>query len=545
MTASDVDKLAQPEKTGAVLHDPDQDIDRDVAGFLSEPSTHALRDGVDVKRVDTHAAVVFLAGKKAYKIKKPVDLGYLDFSTLEKRRCALERELELNQAIAPHIYHHVRPIRRDAQGGLSFAGEGPIVDYVLEMLRFDETRVMADMARRASLPSHIAAEAAATAAAFHAKAEPVADAGGADGVAQVLKINRDALARLSPKVFKPALLEEFNARIEARFQELKPLLEARREAGLVRHCHGDMHLGNFYEDGGKAVLFDRLEFDDRLAKIDVLYDFAFLLMDLKSRKLDAAAARAFNAYFEALPFDDWRLNLRGLGALPFFMSIRASIRAHVIASQALQIIDDLQGGVRRAGLLDQARDYLRHAVACLDLTKPRLLAIGGFSGTGKSTAAIGLAPTIGRPMGALLIRTDVVRKKSMDAPLFEKLGPKGYTAEQNKKVYDAIFDGARAALESGVTVILDAVFAKPAHRARAEQCARDAKVPFKGFWLMAKEGVLKARLHTRQNDASDANSDVLEEQLAFDTGEIGWTKMITTEVSTEKLVDAIRQVLGR
>lgn len=520
------------------------DIDPEIAEFMSDPRVYRMREELDVKRVDTHAAVVFLAGRYAFKIKKPVDLGYLDFSTLEKRKAALEKELTLNQRTAPHIYHHVRPITRDRDGDLRIGGDSAdAVEWALEMARFDESRVLGAMARRGSLPSAIAADAANRAAELHVMAERVHDAGGAEGIARVLEINETALRDLSPEIFKTTEVEEYSLRSKDRFEELKGLLDARRDAGLVRFGHGDLHLGNIFEEDGKAVIFDCLEFDENLAKTDVLYDFAYLLMDLKERGLDMAAARAFNAYFEAMPHDDWKANLEGLGALPFFMALRAAVRAHVLGRQAAQMVDELGGGVKRADLEERANRYMRDAIRNLDQSRPLLVGIGGLSGTGKSTTSLLLAPSVGRPVGALLMRSDVIRKRIMNAPLTEKLGPQGYTAEVNAKVYEAMFEGAKTALKSGIPVILDAVFARQEQRAMAETCAKEAGVRFKGFWLMAKEGVLKVRLHARKGDASDATADVLEEQLGYNLGDIMWTKLVTTETSAEDVVAAIRRVL--
>ncbi len=291
---------------------------------------------------------------------------------------------------------------------------------------------------------------------------------------------------------------------------LAPLLEARARGGFVRQCHGDLHLRNIVEIEGEPVLFDALEFDDRLATIDVLYDLAFLLMDLGARGLIDHANAVLNSYLEA---SGDTANLIGLRALPLFLSMRAMIRAKVelLRSEQGPKENRDEARARAHGYCLLARDYL-------EVRAPRLIAIGGLSGSGKSTVARMLAPRIGSFPGAVHIRSDVERKRMFGVPFEAKLPPSAYSLEVTELVYAACRKRAALALEGGQTAIIDAVQAKEEEREALAALAAKMGVAFTGIWLEAPRATLRQRVSVRKGDVSDATPEIVDRQLAYDLG---------------------------
>ena len=319
-----------------------------------------------------------------------------------------------------------------------------------------------------------------------------------------------ALLRRAAGVDQQAV-EAYARATERALSANRDLLEGRRMAGYVRRGHGDLHLRNICLIGGAPTLFDALEFDERLATVDVLYDLAFLLMDLWQRGLDAHANRLLNRYLEATQ------DFAGLAALPLFLGARAAIRAHVaIAANAVASSTKSQ---------DEARSYLALAVRLLADSSPMLVAIGGLSGTGKTTQARLLAPTLGRPPGAVVLRSDVMRKRLAGVPALQRLSPEHYTPTATAAVYAALAEQAAQCLRAGQAVILDAVATSPSERAAFAEVARSAGAPFAGIWLEAPVEVRVQRVETRTKDASDAGADIARRQLALDAGSIAWSRV--------------------
>jgi uncharacterized protein len=480
-----------------------------VIEFLSDPANYG---GAPVKRIDTHAASVFLAGERAFKIKRAVRFPFLDFSTLRKRKNACEAEIAVNRALAPSIYRTAVPITRAPNGQLAINGKGEPVEWAVEMRRFDETQTLDHLAETGRVSEALADALGRAVAAAHRVAPTVTDSHFVEALAKIIAQNELELAS-EPHLFSLPDLRALAAVTRDALQRVKPLLEVRERAGLVRRCHGDLHLGNIVLIDGKPVLFDAIEFDDRLATGDVLYDLAFLLMDLIERGLHHAANIVLNRYLA----DTRRIHdLDALAAMPLFMSVRAAIRAKVTAARLRQ--DGSQ-----AELTHNARDYAAVAQKLLAPAKARLVAIGGLSGTGKSLLARALAPGLPPLPGAVVLRSDVERKALFGVGETERLPEKAYAAEATAKVYAVLAEKARRATAAGHSVIVDAVFAQPGERADIAKSA--GRAAFQGLFLTANLETRLARVGGRASDASDANTAVARKQEEYDLGHIGWSKV--------------------
>jgi predicted kinase len=278
----------------------------------------------------------------------------------------------------------------------------------------------------------------------------------------------------------------------------------------VRRGHGDLHLRNVCLFEGRPTLFDCLEFSDELATVDVLYDLAFLLMDLEHRGLADFANRVLNRYLDLTGEDD------GLAAMPLFLSMRAAIRAHVTAAAIERAAPAVKPEVGA-----EARSYLDLSVRLLRPRSYRVVAIGGLSGTGKSTLAAALAPSL----GARVLRSDVIRKRLYKVAPETPLAASAYRPQVSRRVYDTLRGRAVDALAAGYSVIIDAVSLKPAERRSFLAVAEAAGVPFLGLWLVAPAATMDRRLQARRHDASDASSEVLAQQLQQDPGAMDWVRI--------------------
>ena len=311
---------------------------------------------------------------------------------------------------------------------------------------------------------------------------------------------------------------------------ISTVLDRRRAAGKVRRCHGDLHLRNVCLFAGKPTLFDCLEFSDELASVDVLYDLAFLLMDLEHRGLVDYANLVLNRYLDLTGEDD------GLAAIPLFLSSRAAIRAHVTAAT----MERAAQPAAKAEIAAEARRYLDLSARFLRPRSPcRLIAIGGLSGTGKSTLAAALAPSL----GARVLRSDVVRKQLFKVPPETRLPTSAYTSQVSRRVYRTLCRKAADALAAGYSVIIDAVSLKPEERRSFLEVGATAGVPFVGLWLAAPDTTMDRRLRERRHDASDASPEVLAQQLQQDPGAMDWVR-IDAGAGPEECLNAARRALG-
>ena len=508
------------------MNDKTQD---EVLAFLADPATHG---GAAVKRVDTHANTVFLTPKRVFKVKRAVKFPFLDYSTLAKRKAACEAEIEVNRPYAPEIYRGVVAITRDAGGQLEIGGNGKPVEYAVEMARFDESRTLDHMADK--IDAALADALGRAVAASHAKTAVVEAEPWMAALGSYIDEHVEAF-RAHPDIFPAVEVDELARASRVQYRRIVPLLRERGRRGLIRRIHGDLHLGNIVLIDGKPVLFDAIEFSPIIASGDVLYDLAFLLMDLLERGLAQAANIVLNRYLaQTRRIEDFD----ALAALPFFLSMRAAIRAKVTAARLEQTEQS-----KHAAIAQSATAYFEFAQRAIMPPAPAFIAVGGLSGTGKSVLARALAPHIAPMPGAVVLRSDVERKVMFGAGETDKLSAEAYTPEVTARVYATIADKARRTIAAGHSVIVDAVFARPQERKAMTDVAKSMKAMLRGLFLTADLKTRIARIGTRQRDASDADEKVARAQEDYDLGASDWVE-VDASGTPERTLKRARQVLN-
>ncbi|MEZ5654202.1 MAG: AAA family ATPase [Burkholderiaceae bacterium] len=482
-------------------------------------------------RIDTHLSHVFFSVRRAFKLKRAVHLPFVDFSSVDARRVACEAELEINRRMGSRLYLGVRPVVDLGGGAYRIGGEGRVVDWVVEMHRFEQSGQFDELAHAGRLSRELIEATADRIAGIHRDLAPVRDTRRATNLAEVIDTLReteaDGRSRHGLEARDGGLFDALHAALA----NISATLERRREQGKVRRCHGDLHLRNICLFKGELTLFDALEFDDRLATVDVLYDFAFLLMDLRHRGLSRHANAAMNRYWDVACEDE-----SGLATLPLFMALRAAVRMAVAAE---------------AGRGDEADQYRGLACELLARTPPRLIAIGGLSGVGKSAIAKQLAARLPGPAGVRILRTDVLRKRERDAgsiaadgaavfaPENVRAPPDAYGAHARSRVYSKMRMHAAEALAAGATVIADATFIGDADRASLDSLTPAAV----GIWLEASLELRLQRIGRRIGDASDADEAVARAQVEPGAVGPGWNK-VDASGSIDDVTDAVLRVLA-
>ncbi|MGE0082356.1 MAG: AAA family ATPase [Thiohalomonadaceae bacterium] len=462
-----------------------------------------------VEVIETHVSWVLLVGGHACKFKKALNLGFLDYSTLERRRFFCEEELRLNRRTAPEIYLDVLPIAGtvdDPQPG----GTGEPVEFAVRMRRFDQAALLDSKLAAGTLTAAHIDDAVRAAAALHAIAERAAPDSPYGEPATVYHPVSQNYAQIRPLLDSPAqaeVLAPHAAWAEARFAALSALMAARKAGGFVRECHGDLHLGNLAEVDGRVLAFDGIEFNPELRFIDVMSELAFLAMDLEARGQWGLARRAVNGYLERTG------DYAGLALLDFYKHYRAMVRAKVTAIRRRQPGIDV---AERLALTARFGDYLALASHYLPTRRPALLLTCGLSGTGKSVLAAALAEGLDN---TVRLRSDVERKRlfglGAQADSRSLVGAGIYTAEASARTYARLGELAKHAIDGGYTAVVDATFLERARREdfRAMACAWG--VPFLVLYLTAPEQVLHERIvarHTARQDASEADLAVLAHQ---------------------------------
>ncbi|MCL2714853.1 MAG: AAA family ATPase [Alphaproteobacteria bacterium] len=486
-----------------------------VFAFLSNTGT-----SMPVTRIDTHAASVFLRGTQALKVKHAIRFPFLDYSTLEKRRLACEDEIRINQGFAPQIYHRCVAITEQHDGTLQLDGTGRPIEYAVEMTRFDHTQTLDHVAGRGPLTAELSLRIADVIVAAHARAPRLTDFDWTSTIPTLIEHNATGLG--DGGHLDHDAIDAFSAAARNAFAQLQPLLAQRDARGFARRCHGDLHLANIVLIDQQPLLFDAIEFDARIASIDVLYDLAFTLMDLLHHNQHPAASIIFNRYLATTSLR----NLDALGALPLFMAIRAAIRAQVLLARP---DSDPTAGIA------QAASYFTLAQRLITPAPPRLIVIGGLSGTGKSVLANALAPHIAPQPGAVVLRSDVIRKQMFQHADNERLPAHAYQGGVTARVYDTLLQRARRILSHGHSVILDAVFARESERFAVADLARDCGVAVHTFFLSADLATRQTRIGSRTNDASDATAEIAALQEHFDLRTLSWTIIDASTTPDETL----------
>ena len=497
----------------------------EILAFLADSATYA---GEKVQRIDTHAASVFLAGKRALKIKRAVSFPFLDYSTLAKRKQACEAELAVNTPYAPKIYLGVVAITREADGKLAIGGKGPPVEWAVEMRRFDEKQTLDHLT--GEIGEALADALGRAVAEAHARAEPVEGAPWITAIGSYIGEHAEAF-RKHPELFARAEIDTLERLSRAAYEHILPLLRSRGRRGLIRRIHGDLHLGNIVLINGEPVLFDAIEFSEIVASGDVLYDLAFLLMDLLERGLPLPANVVLNRYLAQTRSAE---DLDGLAALPFFLSLRAAIRAMVTAARMERAPE-----AKRDSIANSARAYFAFAGRAIAPPAAKFVAIGGLSGTGKTRLARELAPHIEPMPGAVIVRSDVERKALFGVGETDKLPSEAYRPEVTERVYAVLFDKARHILAANHSAIVDAVFAQADERAALAAAADAANLPRRGLFLTADLPTRLARVGGRMRDASDADEKVARAQESYDLGVLDWTQIDASGTPEDTLSRAL------
>jgi aminoglycoside phosphotransferase family enzyme/predicted kinase len=495
-----------------------------VVEFLLDAASHGA--GVDrVEQLDTHISRIFLAGERAYKMKRDVVFPFLDFSTLAKRHAAAVNELRINRRISPQLYLGLSAVQLCPDGRLVLVddpedGAGEVVEWLVRMRRFPQRELYSARADRGAITERDAMALADMVRALHAASPISRDASSAFADLQEVHAENVAFLGEHPRLIDASSVASLLVACDAMLRDGRALLAGRVADGYCRHCHGDLHLGNIVQVDGQPLAFDAIEFNDRMATIDVLYDLAFLLMDLWHHGLRAHANLVLNRYLGAGPDDVPALP--GLCLLPLFLSLRALIRLKAAVWKA-EASDLPAARAVPAGRSAEAAAYAELAFDCLRRRPAGLIAIGGLSGTGKTSVARSIAWHLGPPPGAVILRSDVERKALFGVAETSPLPPAAYAEATTERVYAVLLEKAERILAAGYTAIIDAVSARPAQRAALEALAARAGVPFRGFWLSAPAAMMVARVSARHGDASDADQAVVRRQLGYDLGELRWT----------------------
>lgn len=472
---------------------------------MSSPEFYGLSAQCPIRHVQTHISHVFLTGDTAYKVKKPVKLHFLDFSTLEKREHFCREELRLNRRFAPTLYLEVVPIYQDA-GRYSFAARNDAakpVEFALKMRQFDERDLLTHWLLDGKLTEAHVRDIARKMARLHRESNTdtyVQAFGMPDAVEKMIEDNFEAV---EPFVGRAIDRDRFNRIRESVIQSLRgnrALIERRAREGRVRECHGDLHLRNMCWFAGELQFFDCIEFNEEYRCIDVMYELAFLAMDLDYRGRPDLTNALINEYLEQSG------DYGGAVLLPVYLAVRAWIRSKV----ACLMLDDPElSPEEHAEARKSAAAHFDYAERRIQSRSPALILVSGASGTGKSTVARELA----KRLDAVHIRSDAVRKHLCGVSLDEHRTDL-YTTEFTEQTYAEIADRARDLLAVGWTVILDATYVRAKHRAAARAVAVEAGVPIHIVHLSAPAYILRERVAGRARDVSDATPDLVAQQLS-------------------------------
>lgn len=498
-------------------------------GFYPHPVTEPI------ELIQTHVSYVFLTGDYAYKVKKPVNFGFLDFSTLEKRQHFCLEELRMNQPIAPDIYLDVLAI---AQVGDTFAlgGSGQPVEYALKMCQFPQDALFIKLFEQGKLTEAQMEELGQIVAQFHAKAHTDDYIRSFGEVSKIREAFDENYQQTEKYIGGPQTQQQFEGTkrfTDTFFEQRYEVFTKRREHDRIRECHGDLHLRNICLWQDNIQLFDRIEFNEPFRFVDVMYDVAFAVMDLEARGRKDLGNAFLNTYVEQT--GDWE----GLQVLPLYLSRQAYVRAKVTSF----LLDD--PGVPEDAKQEAttvASDYYRLAWEYTKTNQGRLILMSGLSGSGKTTVARHLA----RRLGAIHLRSDAVRKHLAGIPLDQKGGDELYTSQMNQKTYDRLLQLGIALASQGFPVILDAKYDREATRQEAIAQANGHQLPVQIIHCTAPEDVLRDRLLLRTGDVSDATADLMTQQKATAESftETEQSFVTTIDTTQEDWASSLQEVLS-
>lgn len=447
------------------------DTEQEIIAFLSKGASYG-EPGAVVTRIDTHCSIALLLQDRAYKLKRPIAFSALDYRTVEQRHAACRAELALNRRTAPEIYLGIRSICRKSDGTLAFDAGGDVLDWVVVMRRFDQADRLDNAAERGRLSPGLVTRLAQEIADFHHKVEPQLEAGGAAGLRRAIEHNYSDHLTVGNILSPEAVVALRDASLHALVAHERKL-DRRREAGLVRRCHGDLRLANICLIDRRPTLFDGIEFDEELTDVDVLFDLAFLLVDLLERKMPFAACILLNRYLDATYDDD------DLEVLPLMMAIRMATRAFTLAGASQRRSDVAEARKLR----DAAQARVGLAMSLLARQHPRIVALGGLESGTKSRLADAFAAVIGPTTGVRVLSSEPIRKKLLNFPPHARLRHSAYGPQVTEQVYAALAAKARRLLGGGTTLIVNADFYRAAHRDAIMGAASAVSVPFSGLWF--------------------------------------------------------------
>ncbi|PCM43089.1 AAA family ATPase [Marinobacter sp. ANT_B65] len=498
-------------------------------------------DGFQV--IETHISQVILTGQYAYKIKKPMNFGFLDFSTLERRKHFCEEELRLNRRLAEPLYLEVLPITGTPEEPV-IGGEGEPFEYTLKMRQFRQDQLFDHLQETGDLKPELLSSLAQQVAGFHSGLEPVAEdkpLGTPEAVYAAMQENFDQIRPMLDEGGLLSQLDNLEAWTRTTFERQRDLIAKRRENGLVRECHGDLHLANITVYDGKVTIFDCIEFNEPFRWIDVINDLAFLLMDLESRGEPALANLVLNTYLE------YRDDFEALPLLPLYKAYRALVRAKIAL---FTLANPSLSEEEKTALMQRYSDYAQLAEDYSNIPNPYLLATVGLSASGKTCVSAALS----RELGLIRLRSDVERKRLHGlAPLESSRSSTGgnlYSDEATEKTYERLAKLAGDLLASGFPVIVDAACLKERERTMLSSVAESQGAPFALIHCEAPEDLRKEWVRKRKGDASEATIELLDIQK-------DWFEPLTDKESTytahlhtdqehvaEAVADRIRQHFG-
>jgi uncharacterized protein len=490
--------------------------------------------------MQTHASIVLLTGEFAYKLKKPVNFGFLDYSTLAKRQHFCQEELRLNQRGAKELYLEVvailvsRGFSNAKQDDRYYLGEdGEIVEYAVKMLQFPQENLLSNMFESGQIADEDIEEMGRVVAEFHSRArtdEYISSFGKVDRIKASIDDNYRQTEKYIDRAQTLQQFTENKAYTDRFLSEHSQLFLDRIEGGFIRECHGDLHLRNICHWQNKILLFDCIEFNEPFRFVDTMYDVAFAVMDLEARGRKDLANRFLNTYAEQT--GDWA----GLQVLPMYLSRQAYVRAKVTSF----LLDDVGiSATERAAAAKTAGDYYRQAWEYTRSRQGRIIMMSGLSGAGKST----VGKQIARSLGGVQLRSDAVRKHLGGIPLLAKGDASLYTPEMTAQTYQQVLELGTKLAARGFTVILDAKYDRQSLRTAVVDAATTGEIPLQIVHCTAPESVLRDRLVQRTGDIADATVDLLASQQA------GWEDFtpaerpyVMTVDTTEDLAMFLRQI---